>query len=51
MPESYNNITPENDINVQSDAPKIVDTSNGAKDGQNKCPKCGSADILWNQNT
>ena len=30
---------------------KIVQTDEGAKDGQNKCPKCGSTDIATNINT
>lgn len=30
---------------------KIVKTDEGAKDGQNKCPKCGSTDIATNINT
>lgn len=43
MQESYNNnITPtNNNQNVQPEAPTIVQTDVGAKDGQNKCPKCG----------
>ena len=35
---------------VSSDAPTIVKTDVGAKDGQNKCPKCGSTDISVNVN-
>ncbi len=31
--------------------PKIVKTDEGAKDGQNKCPKCGSTDISVNAKT
>jgi len=31
--------------------PKIVQTDAGAKDGQNKCPKCGATDISLNVNT
>ncbi len=31
--------------------PTIVKTDIGAKDGQNKCPKCGSTDIEINTNT
>lgn len=52
MQESYNNnITPtNNNSNVQDNAPKIVQTNVGAKDGQNKCPKCGSTDISVNVN-
>lgn len=31
-----------------TDEPKIVQTDVGAKDGQNKCPKCGATDISLN---
>ena len=31
--------------------PTIVQTDAGAKDGQNKCPKCGATDISLNVNT
>ena len=44
------NITPANNNNNQSSAPTIVKTDVGAKDGQNKCPKCGSTDITLNVN-
>jgi transcription elongation factor Elf1 len=37
--------------NDNHDAPKIVQTDVGAKDGQNKCPKCGATDISLNPNT
>lgn len=52
MQESYNNnITPtNNNQNVQPEAPTIVQTDVGAKDGQNKCPKCGATDISINVN-
>ena len=30
---------------LTSDAPTVVETNVGAKDGQDKCPKCGSTDI------
>jgi transcription elongation factor Elf1 len=33
------------------DEPKIVQTDAEAKDGQNKCPKCGATDISLNVNT
>lgn len=33
------------------DEPKIVKTDVGAKDGQNKCPKCGATDISLNAKT
>ena len=47
MQESYNNVT-QNDLSA---APIIVQTDVGAKDGQNKCPKCGATDISMNINT
>ena len=31
-----------------NNGPTIVKTDVGAKDGQNKCPKCGSTDIETN---
>lgn len=41
----------ENDIlKNASEAPTIVKTDVDAKDGQNKCPKCGSTDISLNVN-
>ena len=41
----------ENDnMNAPADEPKIVQTDVGAKDGQNKCPKCGATDISLNVN-
>lgn len=33
------------------DGPRIVQTDLGAKDGQNKCPKCGATDISVNTKT
>ncbi len=36
---------------ILNDEPKIVKTDEGAKDGQNKCPKCGSTDISLNAKT
>lgn len=50
MQESYNNITTKN-TNVQSNAPTIVKTDVGAKDGQNKCPSCGATEITLNEKT
>lgn len=52
MQESYNNniTSTNNNQNVQSEAPTIVQTDVGAKDGQNKCPKCGATDISVNVN-
>lgn len=50
-------IPPEPPVTVPTDtmnpppaAPKIVQTDAGAKDGQNKCPKCGATDISLNVN-
>lgn len=34
-----------------NEEPKIVQTDVGAKDGQNKCPKCGATDISLNVKT
>ena len=52
MKDSYNNNIDiaNNNQNVQTDTPTIVQTDVGAKDGQNKCPKCGSTDIAVNVN-
>lgn len=54
MQEGYNpNITPpaNNDQNPNpSNGPTIVQTDVGAKDGQDKCPRCGSTDISTNTN-
>jgi len=36
---------------ISSDEPTVVQTNAGAKDGQIKCPKCGSTDISLNPNT
>ena len=36
--------------NINSNEPTIVQTDVGNKDGQNKCPKCGSTDISTNTN-
>jgi DNA-directed RNA polymerase subunit RPC12/RpoP len=36
---------------LNDDEPKIVKTDEGAKDGQNKCPQCGSTDISVNAKT
>jgi len=51
MQEGYNTTTPtNNNQNAQTEAPTIIKTDVGAKDGQNKCPKCGSTDISTNVN-
>ena len=34
-----------------NDEPRIVQTDEGTKDGQNKCPQCGSTDISLNAKT
>lgn len=36
---------------LNSDEPRIVKTDEGSKDGQNKCPQCGSTDISVNAKT
>jgi len=42
----------ENDSDSnEENGPKIVQTDIGAKDGQNKCPQCGSTDISVNTKT
>lgn len=46
MQDSYNNITPTN--NVSNNASTVVKTDEGSNNGQNKCPKCGSTDISVN---
>ena len=40
-----------NQLNQVPEEPKVVQTDAGAKDGQNKCPKCGATDISLNVNT
>ena len=50
--QGSNNINPAtNNTTVQNDAPTIVQTNVGAKNGQDKCPKCGATDISMNMNT
>lgn len=49
MQENNQNVTPSTDIPVEKT--KIVQTDVGAKDGQNKCPKCGATDIALNVNS
>lgn len=39
-----------NSTNTNTDTPIIVKTDIGAKDGQDKCPKCGATDISTNTN-
>lgn len=38
-------------MNENYDEPTIIQTDLGSKDGQDKCPKCGSTDIQTNINT
>ena len=38
-------------LDNNNDEPKIVQTDIGSKDGQNKCPQCGSTDIAVNAKT
>lgn len=52
MQDSINqNIVPaNNNQNNSSSTTTVIKTDSGAKDGQNKCPKCGSTDIDVNVN-
>ncbi len=34
---------------VEDKGPNIIETNKNAKDGQNKCPRCGSTDIAFNE--
>ncbi len=36
---------------ILSSNPRIINTNEGAKDGQDKCPRCGSTDISINAQT
>ena len=36
------------EVTYSNDEPKVVKTDVGAKDGQNKCPKCGATLKLVN---
>ena len=36
---------------LNNDEPKVIKTDEGAKNGQDKCPMCGSTDISVNANT
>lgn len=38
-------------MNEELDGKRVVKTDEGAKDGQNKCPKCGATDISLNVKT
>ncbi len=40
----------ENEVldEIKEEGPTIIKTDEGAKDGQNKCPKCGATDISLN---
>ena len=51
MQEGYNsNITHPANNNIPNNEPTVVKTDVGAKDGQEKCLKCGSTDISINTN-
>lgn len=51
MEDSYNsNITSPTNNNVSTNGPTVIQTDVGAKDGQDKCPRCGSTDITTNTN-
>ena len=47
---SIENITQNTNNSNSSSAPTIISTNVGAKNGQDKCPKCGSTDIALNTN-
>ena len=38
-------------FNIDNSSTKIIKTDVGAKDGQNKCPKCGATDCSLNMQT
>ena len=40
-----------NEADAPVNEPKVIKTDAGAKDGQNKCPKCGATDISLNSST
>ena len=48
MEKENNNVTPSENI---ANEPNVVNTETGVKDGQNKCPKCGSTSITTNVKT
>jgi len=49
MPESYDSKVTSS--NSSQPTTTVIQTDAGAKDGQNKCPKCGSTEIAINPNT
>ena len=46
MDENIQNVI--NPKGINQNGPRVVKTDEGAKDGQNKCPKCGATDISLN---
>ena len=50
LEELNSNLTSSAD-DANNDGPTIIKTDVDAKDGQDKCPKCGSTDISTNANT
>lgn len=48
--DNSNSVT-SNTTNINTEDTKVIQTDVGAKDGQEKCPKCGSTDITLNVNT
>ena len=48
MQQDLNNVNPANSQNNPSNAPTIVQTDVGAKDGQEKCPQCGEERLKRN---
>ena len=50
MEDNYNLNVDSTTNNSLDNGPSIVQTDDGAKNGQDKCPKCGSTDISTNTN-
>lgn len=48
--DNLEKIVPQNQ-SESSNTPTVIKTDVGAKDGQNKCPKCGGTEISLNVNT
>lgn len=46
-----NNLASATNTNAQTNQTTVIQTDVGAKDGQNKCPKCGATDISLNVTT
>ena len=51
MNPNMNGTNPNPGVNPNNNGPRIIQTDAGAKDGQDKCPACGSTDITLNSKT